>query len=68
VRTQARDLSSLVNNLATFCPFLKSLPEANVKKKKNCINCIEKGSLKPNWLSLMKSVLNKCNRFRKEKK
>jgi hypothetical protein len=42
VRTQARDLSSLVNNLATFCPFLKSLPEANVKKKKIVLIALKK--------------------------
>jgi hypothetical protein len=54
-----------------FCPCLKSLPEAKVKR--TYINCTDKGSLKkPSrdfvpWLSLMKSILNKGSKLRKEK-
>jgi len=46
----------LVKNVATFCPFLVSLSEANVKRLR--LNCIVKGSLRNNhhrFCSLVKS-------------
>jgi hypothetical protein len=63
--------STLLKNLATFCTCLKSLPEANVKRlrlitltKKVSETLIIDFVL---WLSLMKSILNKLSKFRKEK-
>jgi hypothetical protein len=54
-----------------FCPCLKSLAEAKVKRF-ILIALTKEGSKKPNrdfvlWLSLMKSILNKHSKFRKEK-
>ena len=53
----------LVKNVATFCPFLKSLPDTKVKRLR-LIALIKEVSETPNidfvlWLSLMKSILNK---------
>jgi hypothetical protein len=61
----------LVKNVATFCPCLKSLPEAKVKRLR--LNALSKEvSKKPSrdfvlWLSLMKRSLNKHSKLRKEK-
>ena len=60
----------LVKNVATFCPCLKSLPEAKVKRLR-LIALTKEVSKKPSrdfilWLSLMKS-LNKHSKLRKEK-
>ena len=57
--------------MAAFCPCLKSLPEAKVKRLrlialtkdisgKSIIDFVL-------WLSLMKNILNKNNKIRKEK-
>jgi hypothetical protein len=61
----------LVKNVATFCPSLKSLPEAKVKRL-ILIALTKEVSKKPSrdfvlWLSLMKSILNKRSKLRKEK-
>jgi hypothetical protein len=63
-----------VKNGDTFCPFLKSLPEAKVKRLEliALIALTKEVSKKPNrdfvlWLSLMKRSLNKCSKLRKEK-
>ena len=53
-----------------FCPCLKCLPEAKVKRFM-LIALIKEVSKKPSrdfvlWLSLMKSILNKCSKLRKE--
>jgi hypothetical protein len=61
----------LVKNVATFCPCLKSLSEAKVKKL-GLIALIKEVSKKPSrdfvlWLSLMKRRLNKHSKLRKEK-
>ena len=60
----------LVKNVATFCPCLKSLPEAKVKRLR-LIALTKEISKTPRrdfvlWLSLMKS-LNKHSKLRKEK-
>ena len=60
----------LVKNVAAFCPCLKSLPEAKVKRLR-LIALTKEVSEMPIidfvlWLSLMKSILNKC-KPRKEK-
>ena len=60
----------LVKNVATFCPCLKSLPEAKVKSLG--LIALTKVSKKPSrdfvlWLSLMKRSLNKHSKLRKEK-
>jgi hypothetical protein len=56
--------------VATFCPCLKSLPEAKVKRLG--LIALTKVSKKPSrdvvlWLSLMKRSLNKHSKLRKEK-
>ena len=68
-----RDCScgSLVKNVAALCPCLKSLPEAKVKNF-ILIALTKKVTKKPSrdfvlWLSLMKNILNKCSKLRKEK-
>jgi hypothetical protein len=63
--------SILVKNVAAFCPCLKSLPEAKVKRFV-LIARTKEVSQKPSrdfvlWLSLMKNILNKCSKLRKEK-
>jgi hypothetical protein len=64
--------SILVKNIAAFCPCLKSLPEAKVKRLK-LITLTKDVSETPIIdfvlsLSLMKSILNKHNKPRKKKK
>ena len=59
-----------MKNVATFCPCLKSLPEAKVKRLR-LIALSKEFSKKPNrdfvlWLSLMKRSLNKHSKLRKE--
>jgi hypothetical protein len=61
----------LSKNVAAFCPYLKSLPEVKVKRF-ILIALTKEVSKKPSrdfvlWLSLMKSILNKCSKYRKEK-
>jgi hypothetical protein len=61
----------LVKNVAAFCHCLKRLPEAKIKRF-ILIALIKEVSKKPNrvfvsWLSLMKSILNKHSKLRKEK-
>ena len=61
----------LVKNIAAFCPCLKSLPEAKVKRLR-LIALTKEASEKPIidfvfWLSLMKSILNKCSQLIMEK-
>jgi hypothetical protein len=61
----------LVKNVATFCPCLKSFPEAKVKRL-GLIALTKQVSKKPSrdfvlWLSLMKRSLNKHSKLRKEK-
>jgi hypothetical protein len=61
----------LMKNVATFCPCLKSLPEANVKRFK--LNALKKeASKRPSrdfvlWLSVRESILNNHSKLRKEK-
>ena len=61
----------LVKNVATFCPCLKSLPGAKVKRLR-LIALTKEVSKKLSrdfvlWLSLMKRSLNKHGKLRKEK-
>jgi hypothetical protein len=61
----------LVKNVATFCLYLKSLPEAKVKRL-GLIALTKEVSKKPSrdfvfLLSLMKRSLNKHHKLRKEK-
>ena len=61
----------LVKNVATFCPCLKNLPEAKVKRLV-LIALTKEVSKKPSrdfvlWLSLRKRSLNKHSKLRKEK-
>jgi hypothetical protein len=61
----------LMKNMAGFCPCLKSLPEAKVKRF-ILIALTKEVSKEPSrdfvlWLSLMKSILNKRSKLRKEK-
>jgi hypothetical protein len=61
----------LVKNEATFCPCLKSLPEAKVKRLR-LISLTKEVSKKSSrdfalWISLMKRSLNKHSKLRKEK-
>ena len=61
----------LVKNVATFCPCLKSLPEAKVKRLR-LVTLTKEASERPIidfvlWLNLMKSILNKHSKLRKEK-
>ena len=61
----------LVKNVAAFCPCLKSLPEAKVKRLR-LIALTKEVSKKLSrdfvlWLSLMKRSLNKHSKLRKEK-
>lgn len=60
-----------VKNMASFCHCPKNLPEAKVKRLR-LIALTKEVSKKPSkdfvlWLSLMKSVLNKHCKLRKEK-
>ena len=60
-----------MKNVATFCPCLKSLPEAKMKRLR-LIALTKEVSEMPImdfvlWLSLMKSILNKRSKLRKEK-
>ena len=61
----------LVNNVATFCPCIKSLPEAKVKRLR-LIALAKEVSKKLSrdfvlWLSLTKRSLNKHSKLRKAK-
>ena len=61
----------LVKYVATFCPCLKSLPEARVKRLR-LFALSKEVSKKPSrdfvlWLSLLKRNLNKHSKLRKEK-
>jgi hypothetical protein len=63
-----------VKNVATFCPCLKSLPEAKVKRFGliGLIALMKEVSKKPCrdfvlWLSLIRKSLNKHSKLRKEK-
>jgi hypothetical protein len=61
----------LVTNVAAFCPSLKSLPESKVKRFL-LIALTKRDSKKPSrhfvlCLSLMKSILKKHSKLRKEK-
>ena len=61
----------LVKNMAAFCPCLKSRPEAKVKNLRS-IEFTKEISKEPSrdfvlWFSLMKSILNKWSKLRKEK-
>ena len=61
----------LVKNVAAFCPCLKSLPEAKVKRF-ILIALTAKVSQKPSrdfvlWFSLMKSILINHSKLQKEK-
>jgi hypothetical protein len=56
--------------MATFCPGLKSLPEVKVKRLR-LIALTKEVSEMPIidfvfWLSLTKSILNKCSKLRKK--
>jgi hypothetical protein len=60
-----------MKNVAVFCPYLKRLPEAKVKR---CIliALTKEASKKPNidfvlWFSITKRILIKCSKLRKEK-
>jgi hypothetical protein len=60
----------LVKNVATFCPCLKSLPEAKVKRLR-LIALTKEVSKNPSrdfvlWLSVMKRCVNKHSKLRKE--
>jgi hypothetical protein len=60
----------LVTNGAAFCPCLKGLSEAKVKKFRFAMT--KEVSKKPSidsvlWFMLMKSILMKCSKVRKEK-
>ena len=60
-----------MKNVATFCPCLKSLPEAKVKRLR-LIALTKEVSKKPSrdfvlWLSLTKRSLNKHSKLRKAK-
>jgi hypothetical protein len=60
----------LVKNVAAFCPCLKSLPESKGKRF-ILIALTNEVSKKPSkdfvlWLSIMKSILNKCSKLRKK--
>ena len=57
--------------MVAFCPCLKSLPKAKVKRLR-LIALTKEVSKNPSrdfilWLNLMKSVLNKHSKLRKEK-
>jgi hypothetical protein len=57
--------------VAAFCPYLKSLPKAMVKRF-ILIALKMEVSETPNidfvlWLSLMKNIWNKCSKVRKKK-
>jgi hypothetical protein len=57
--------------MVAFCPCLKSLPKAKVKRPR-LIALTKEVSKNPSrdfilWLNLMKSVLNKHSKLRKEK-
>ena len=61
----------LVKNVAGFCPCLKSLPEAKVKRFQLIAltkEISEKSSIDfVLQLTLMKRILIKCSKFRKQK-
>jgi hypothetical protein len=61
----------LVKNVATFCPCLKSLPEAKVKTLRLILLTKEVSETSiidfVLWISLMKSILRKHSKLRKEK-
>jgi hypothetical protein len=72
--TLPEDCSSgvLVKNVADFCPCLKSLPEAKVKRFIWLIVLTKEVSNQPSldsvlWLTLLKSVLIKHSKLRKKK-
>jgi hypothetical protein len=61
----------LAKNVATFCPYLKSLLEAKVKRLR-LIALTKEVSKNPSrdfvlWLNLMKRSLNRYSKLRKEK-
>jgi hypothetical protein len=60
-----------VKNVTTFCACLKSLPEAKVKRLRLSTLTKEVSEMPivdfVFWLSLMKSILNKYSKLRKEK-
>ena len=62
--------STLMKKMAALCPCLKSLPEAKVKRLR--LIALTKEVSEPPfidlvlWLSLMKSILNKHRKLRKE--
>ena len=60
-----------MKNVATFCPFPKSLPEAKVERLRLIALTKEVSQTLTIdfdlWLSLMKSILNKHSKLRKEK-
>ena len=60
-----------MKSVHAFCPCLKSLPEAKIKRL-IFIALIKEVSKKPNrdfilWFGLMKSILSKHSKLRKEK-
>jgi hypothetical protein len=61
----------LVKNVATFCPCLKCLPEAKVKRLRLIAFTREVSEMFiidfVLWLNLTKSILNKHTKLRKEK-
>ena len=62
----------LAKNVAAFCPCLKSLPEAKVKRVK-LIALTKEFSKQFSldsvlWFNFVKNVWMKCSKFRKEKK
>jgi hypothetical protein len=59
-----------VKNVATFCPYLKSLPVAKIKRL-NLISLTKEDSKMPNidfilWLSIIKSILNRHRSLERE--
>jgi hypothetical protein len=59
-----------MKNMATFCPWLRSLPGAKIKRF-ILIALTEEVSKRPSrdlvlWLSLVRSILKKYSRIRKE--
>jgi hypothetical protein len=62
----------LLKNMTAFCPSLKSVPDAKVNKL-GLMTLVKEISEMPItdfvfWLSLMKSILNKHSKLKKEKK
>jgi hypothetical protein len=62
---------SLVKNVATFCPCLKCLLQAKVKRLRLIALTKEVSEMPITdfvlWLSLMKDILNKCSKLGKGK-